>query len=155
MVALRQRGDDRGTAAAAPRTVLVVENDRSIAELVVLLLTDAGYAAAVLPDAPPEAVLAAVDRLTPACVLLDGGGWRGYDASWEVAAALRGRARPVPAVMFTVDDDATREARAGTSARSRAAGFAAVLPKPFDLDELRATIARAAAAAQPSWSGAP
>jgi CheY-like chemotaxis protein len=82
-------------------------------------------------------VLAAVDRLEPACVLLDGGGWRGHDTSWEVAAALRVRARPVPAVMFTVDDDDASEARAGESTRSAAAGFGAVLPKPFDLDELR------------------
>jgi CheY-like chemotaxis protein len=148
MLAPRQGAGDRRPVAASPRTVLVVENDGAIGEVVLAVLADAGYAALVLPDARPEAVLAAVDRLEPACVLLDGGGRRGYDASWEVAAALRVRARPVPAVMFTVDDAAAREAETGASARSRAAGFAAVLPKPFDLDELLGAVARAASAAR-------
>jgi len=155
MIAPRQPAGDRRPVAATPRTVLVVENDGAIREVVHAVLADAGYAAAVLADARPEVVLAAVDRLEPACVLLDGGGWRRHDTSWEVAAALRVRARPVPAVMFTVDDDDASEARAGLSVRSRAAGFGAVLPKPFDLDELLATVAQAAAAAaEPSWSGA-
>jgi CheY-like chemotaxis protein len=100
----------------------------------------------VLPDTRSAVVRAGVDRLEPACVLLDGGGWRGYGASWELAAWMRARPRPVPAVMFTADAGAGGEARAGTSARSRAAGFLGVLPKPFDLDELLATVARAAAA---------
>jgi CheY-like chemotaxis protein len=147
-------GDDRAAVAAPPRTVLVVENERAIAEVVHAVLTEEGYAPAVLDDARPAAVLAAVDRLEPACVLLDGGHRSGYGASWEVAAELRSRPRPVPAVMFTVDDAAAREARAGTSARGRAAGFAAVLPKPCDLDELLGAVARAAAA-QPARSGAP
>jgi CheY-like chemotaxis protein len=57
--------------------------------------------------------------------------------------------------MFTVDSGATREAQTGASARSRAAGFAAVLPKPFDLDELLGAVARAASAAEPAWNTAP
>jgi CheY-like chemotaxis protein len=57
--------------------------------------------------------------------------------------------------MFTVDAGAASEAETGESARSRAAGFAAVLPKPFDLDELLGAVARAASAAEPSRSGAP
>jgi DNA-binding response OmpR family regulator len=143
MTAPCQPAGDRAPVAAAPRTVLVVENDVVLGGLVGVVLADAGYAATVLLDTRPAAVRAAVDRLEPACVLLDGGGWRGYGASWELAAWMRGRTRSVPAVMFTVDAGATRDARAGTSARSRAAGFAAVLPKPFDLDELLATVARA------------
>ena len=155
MIASHRFSGDRGTAIVPPRTVLVVENDRAIAEVVDAVLAGEGYAVAILPDARPVVVLAAVDRLEPACVLLDGGDRSGYGASWEAAAALRGRARPVPVVMFTVDDDATREARSCTSARSRAAGFTAVLPKPCDLDELLRAVARAASAAEPAWSGAP
>jgi CheY-like chemotaxis protein len=154
MTGLPQLSDERGPVAAAPPTVLVVENDVVLGGLVGVVLADAGYAATVLPDTRPAAVRAAVDRLEPACALLDGGGWLGYGASWEVAAWLRARARPVPAVMFTVEDDAAREARAGTSARSRAAGFGAVVPKPFDLDDLLGAIARAATA-EPARSDAP
>lgn len=52
-------------------------------------------------------------------------------------------------VMFTADTASTAEARAGESARSRAASFFAVLDKPFDLDELLATVARAVGRAVP------
>ena len=43
--------------------------------------------------------------------------------------------------MFTADKPAADEATAGESARSQAAAFAAVLPKPFDIDVLVATVA--------------
>ena len=140
----RLAGDRR--PAAAPGTVLVVDDDDDLGDVLRAIFTDAGYAAAVLPNARPAAVRAAVDHLEPACVLLDGEGSGEYGASWEVAAWMRARGRPVPAVMFTGDAGAVREARAGTSARSRLAGFAGVLSKPFDLDELLATVAQAAAA---------
>jgi CheY-like chemotaxis protein len=135
-------------APAPRRTVLVVEDDADLGDLLRTVFTDAGYAAAILPDLRLPAVLAAVERLEPACVLLDGEGSGRYGASWEVAAGMRGRSPPVPAVMFTADDGAAGEARAGASARSRAAGFAGVLPKPFDLDDLLATVAQAVAAAR-------
>jgi DNA-binding response OmpR family regulator len=93
MIAPRQPAGDRRTAAAPPRTVLVVENDVVLGGLVGAVLADAGYAAAIVPDARPAVVRAAVDRLEPACVLLDGGGCRGYGASWELAAWLRAPGR--------------------------------------------------------------
>jgi CheY-like chemotaxis protein len=155
MIRPRRLNADRGPVAAdVGRTVLVVEDDDDLGDLLRAVVTDAGYAAAILPDARPAAVRAAVDRLEPACVLLDGEGSHGYGASWEVAAGMRARPRPVPAVMFTADAGAAGEARAGTSARSRAAGFGAVLPKPFDLDDLLGAVARTASA-EPARSGAP
>jgi CheY-like chemotaxis protein len=45
--------------------------------------------------------------------------------------------------MFTADQQATREVSQATSARSQMAGFHAVLAKPFDVDELVDTVARA------------
>jgi hypothetical protein len=68
---------------------------------------------------------------------------------------MRVRARPVPVVMFTADAGAADEARAGESARGRAAGFAAVLPRPFALDELLGAVAQAAGTRPPSRCGAP
>jgi len=51
----------------------------------------------------------------------------------------------VPVVLFTTDVQVACEAAAGTSARSRAARFAAVVRKPVDLDALVATITRVVA----------
>ena len=48
-------------------------------------------------------------------------------------------------VLCTTDGQVACEAEAGTSARSRAARFAAVVRKPVDLDELVATIRRVVA----------
>jgi CheY-like chemotaxis protein len=128
--------------------VMIVEDDPVLGDLVHGLLIDEGYTAwvvgaAVLGRAEPGALEAAVGRLEPDCVLLDGGGRKGYGASWAHAAWMHDRARPVPTVMFTSDVPATREARASASTRSQAAGFFAVLDKPFDLDELLATVDRA------------
>jgi CheY-like chemotaxis protein len=128
---------------AARGKVLVVDDDRDIADLVREVLSGEGYAVSVLTAADPDRVRAAVAALEPDCVLLDGeSGAAGYGASWAEATALRAGARPVPVVMFTAHAAAVREAEAGESARSRAAGFAAVLPKPFPLDDLLAAVAR-------------
>jgi CheY-like chemotaxis protein len=128
--------------------VLVVEDDPVLGDLVHTILVDEGYTASVLGApflgrAEPGALRAAVGRLEPDCVLLDSGGRGAYDASWDEAAWLHDRSRPVPVVMFTVDARSTAEARAGATARSRSAGFFAVLDKPFDLDDLLATVAGA------------
>jgi CheY-like chemotaxis protein len=138
-----------------PGKVLIVEDDPVLGDLVHTILVDEGYTASVLGApllgrADPDALRAAVGRLEPDCVLLDSGG-RGTmpDTSWVEAAWLHDRARAVPVIMFTVDGEATDEAREGRSARSRAAGFFAVLDKPFDLDELVATVARAVGNAVP------
>ena len=134
--------------------VMIVEDDPVLGDLVHALLIDEGYTAwvvgaMVLGRAQPGALEAAVARLEPDCVLLDGGGRSGYGVSWAHAAWMHDRARPVPTVMFTSDVPATREARASASTRSQAAGFFAVLDKPFDLDELLATVARAVGHAVP------
>jgi CheY-like chemotaxis protein len=121
--------------------VLVVDDDRDIADVVRLALEDVGVAVAVLDDPGPAAVAAAVERLAPACVLLDaGGGGTGYGTSWDVAAWLHARTPPVPVVMFSADTASTDEATTNATARSRSAGFVAVLPKPFGLDELERVV---------------
>jgi hypothetical protein len=51
--------------------------------------------------------------------------------------------------MFTVDQQAVREAREATSERSKAARFEAALNKPFDLDELVDVVACAVGHAVP------
>ena len=136
-------------AGRARGRVLVVEHDAALAELVEAALTDEGYTVAVLSPALPDALHAAVGRLEPDCVLLDGEGPGGYGRAWGDAAWLRARGRRVPVVMFTVHAEAAAEGATGESARSRAAGFSAVLAKPFGLDALLAAVGRAVGAAAP------
>jgi CheY-like chemotaxis protein len=118
------------------RKVLIVDDDSDIAHLVEEVLSEDGYAITILSDARLEAIQAAVAQLEPDCMLLDGGVGSGYGASWESAALMAARLPAVPVIMFTAHAGAAAEAMENTSERSQAAGFAAVLPKPFNLTEL-------------------
>jgi len=118
------------------RTVLIVDDDSDIAHLVDEVLSEDGYAITILSDARIEAIQEAVAQLEPDCMLLDGGVGSGYGASWESAALMAARLPAVPVIMFTAHAGASAEAMENTTERSQAAGFAAVLPKPFTLTEL-------------------
>jgi CheY-like chemotaxis protein len=118
------------------RRVLVVDDDADIANLVDEVLSEDGYAVTILKDARIEAIQAAVAQLEPDCILLDGGVGSGYGASWESAAQMAARLPAVPVIMFTAHGGDSAEAIENTSERSQAAGFAAVLPKPFNLAAL-------------------
>ena len=122
--------------------VLVIDNDRDITELLHAVLTDEGHAVSTLAEVASDAIRVAVGQLEPDCILLDGQGSEDYGQSWAEAAWLQARSRSIPVIMFTAHEVAGREAEAGLSERSRAASFAAVIPKPFDLDELVAIVAR-------------
>jgi CheY-like chemotaxis protein len=121
-------------------SVLLVEDDPRISELLDELLAHEGYQVAALLDTSAGAVQAAVERLEPACVLLDSASRTEYGESWDVAIWLRRRS--VPTVMMTGHRRSAEEARAGVTPRSQAAAFAAVLLKPFDPADLGAVVAR-------------
>lgn len=125
--------------------VLIVDNDRDIGDLLFALLTDEGYQVTCLFEHGRGDVSAAVGRLEPDCVILDGESGAGgdYGLSWAEAAGLQSRGRRVPVIMFTAHVPASNEATAGESPRARAANFTAVLRKPFDLDELMEAVAKA------------
>ena len=116
-------------------SVLLVDPDADVAELVVAVLSDEGYVVSTMTDMSQDDIASAVGRLEPDCVLLDSAG-RGFDDGWAEAARLAARDRAVPTIMFTADATAVAEARETTSERAEAAHFAAVLGKPFSLDEL-------------------
>ena len=120
--------------------VLVVEDDEAIGALVEMILEGEGIPVAVVRECSPDELERWVRRELPSCVLLDGAGKDGFGESWHTAARLRAHAPPIPVVMFSADHAATVEARTGRSARSRDAGFAAVLDKPFELDALLAAV---------------
>ena len=113
-----------------PRTILVVEDEPSIANLLVLALGAAGYEVAVAGDgraalgwlaaARPDLVLS--DVMMP---LLDG---LGLAAAMHADPALRDIPLVLMSAVHTLPDGAARHA--------------AFLPKPFDLGELLATVAR-------------
>jgi two-component system, chemotaxis family, chemotaxis protein CheY len=133
--------------------VLVVDDDADIANLLEELLTDEGYAVALLRSRSAESVQDAVGRLRPDCVLLDGALPGSYGQSWADAAWMSTQATPVPVIMFSADQGVTVEAKMNLSERSRAAGFSSVLAKPFELDELLRVVA-SAVSQSPFRSGA-
>lgn len=124
--------------------VLLVDNDEDISLLVTAMLTDEGYEVTTLSSMDHDSVTAAVGRFEPDCILLDSAEGPTFGGSWAEAAYLARRAREVPTVMFTAHTGAVAEARAGTSQRSREAGFAAIVPKPFTLDQLLDAVEQAA-----------
>jgi CheY-like chemotaxis protein len=127
----------------ARQTVLVVDDDNDIADLVEEFLASEGYAVTTLRDRNQEGVEAAVERLRPDCVLLDGYARGSENTSWTEAAWIASQVDAVPVILFSADRQATSEAERNESERSHAAGFSSVLPKPFDLDELVRVVALA------------
>lgn len=120
-------------------TVLLVEDDAALGTLVSGLLRGAGYRPVTIADHGD--IAEAVERWQPRCVILDGELIaEGQERSWDDAIAIR-RAHPqLPVLMFTADATSLAEALEGTSSRSRAAGFAGVVEKPFVVDQFLATV---------------
>ena len=138
-----------GGAKRGAARILVIDDDRDIGEVVTAILSDQGYEVTTLEHISDEAVRAAIGRLEPDCILLDGVEAVEYAEAWATAAEVSHRPRPIPTVMFTAHSMDAAEAALATSERSVAAGFFAVLRKPFHLDELVATVEHAVAEAVP------
>jgi DNA-binding NtrC family response regulator len=135
--------------AAQPKTsILCVDDDRDVGEVVQAILEDDGYAVSCLYELADDALLRAVGRLEPDVILLDSGSATDYGGSWELAAAITHRRRPVPVVMFTAHSADVAEAGSG-SPRAQAADFAAIVQKPFHVDELLTAVATAAGRSTP------
>jgi signal transduction histidine kinase len=128
--------------AATKQWVLLVEDEPMVSKVVGKLLDEAGYEHVSISD--HKQIAAAILKWKPQCIILDSDpGSAGHKRSWADAAAIR-RAHPeLPVLMFTGDPGATAEARAGTTARSKAAGYAGVIDKPFLVLEFLATLKNA------------
>lgn len=135
--------------ADAPYRVLLIDDDADVASVVVAILTDDGYAVSVLVDTSRDSILAAVGKQEPDCVLLDGSSQTEYGSSWADAAYLAARERSIPTIMFSAHAADVREAQEAETERARAADFAAVLAKPFSLDELLEAVATACDRSEP------
>lgn len=131
------------------KSVLCVDDDREVIELIEAILVDEGYRVVTLQEYDRDRLLREIGRAEPDVVLLDSATAGGYGDSWETAAAIAERSRPVAVVMFTAHSRDLEEAVEATSDRARAARFAAVVPKPFHLDDLLGAIATAAGISTP------
>lgn len=122
--------------------VLLVEDEPTLTTLVGTLLDESGYAHVSISD--HRKIAGAIERWKPQCIILDSDpGSKGHERSWADAAAIR-RAHPeLPVLMFTADPASMAEARAGNTARSRAAGYAGVIDKPFLVVQFLATLKHA------------
>lgn len=140
---------DRPDTPSEPLRVLLVDNDQDVRDLVQAVLTDEGYEVTALSENDHDAIAAAVGQIEPDCILLDGVGGSSFGDSWAQAAYLATRARPVPTVMFTAHTKAVDEARENASKRAMAAGFTAVVSKPFLLDDLLEAVEKATGRSTP------
>ena len=125
----------------AIQTVLLVEDDTRLSEVVSSVLTLAGYHAVVISE--HALIPRAMATSRPRCVIMDGElNASGHNLSWSDAAAIRRADPAVPVLMMTADRAALAEAEARRSTRSRAAGFAGFIGKPFEVQTFLATLSR-------------
>jgi two-component system nitrogen regulation response regulator GlnG len=112
-------------------TILLVEDDPSIAALLRDVLTDAGYR--VLVAATPTVGCTILAAFRVGLVLTDGF-HDGGDDPWAPLAPLVARAVGSPVILCSAHSPTVYADYADH-------GFAALLPKPFDLDGLLALVA--------------
>jgi DNA-binding response OmpR family regulator len=136
-------------AEHTPHRVLVIDDDGDVADVVSAILSDEGYSVSTLVDISHDSLFATVGKLEPDCVVLDGSSQVEYGSSWADAAHLAARERSVPTIMFSAHSADVREAREAQSERARGADFAAILGKPFHLDELLGAVAIACNRSEP------
>jgi DNA-binding response OmpR family regulator len=112
------------------QSVLIVEDDTTIAAFMEWALTSEGHRVVLAADA--DTALSAVATETPAVVLMDMN-LPGLDGA-EVFRLLRERQVDIPVIAVTADHRAAQVAER--------AGFTDTLLKPFDLEELLDIVAR-------------
>ncbi|MDP9224936.1 MAG: response regulator [Actinomycetota bacterium] len=118
------------------RSVLIVDDDQDVGDVIAAVLGDEGYTVNTLADVSVESVRTAIGQLEPDLILLDGAGQSEYGEGWLEAVQVHVRRRPIPVIMLTGHSRDANEAEAGGTSRAQAAAFAAVLLKPFSLDTL-------------------
>jgi CheY-like chemotaxis protein len=116
------------------KRVLVVDDDASIRELLSTALEEDGYE--VVPAVNGQDALAVCERWRPDVIVLDL--MMPVMDGWTFAKRLRERDE-IPIVVLSAATDLARHAKT--------IGAAAVVGKPFDLDQLLPKVARAAEAA--------
>lgn len=142
------RNSDAGGGALRPR-VLCVDDDRDIGATVQAILGDEGYDVTCLFEITDGALRQVIGDLKPDCVLLDSTSRTDYGDSWGIASWIHKLARSIPVVMFSAHQADSREAIAHLTERAQEAGFAAVVLKPFSIDQLVDAVSIAVARPRP------
>jgi DNA-binding response OmpR family regulator len=113
-------------------SILVIDDDPSILGLAREVLTDEGYRVVAAPT--HDAALALLRSATFDLVLSDTGGADGTgEARWAEPERILAEAGAAPVLVFSAH-------RADAFDGYRERGFAGVVTKPFDLDELLETV---------------
>lgn len=126
--------------AAPPPRVLLAEDDPSLRSMIAGMLREEGVEVVEIPDGN-----AFVDLLADS--VASDGSLEGYDlivsdirmpgfTALEIMAAMRRLLLRTPIVLITAFGDPR------THVRARQLGAAAVFDKPFDLDDLRASVSK-------------
>ena len=126
-------------APARPLTILVVEDDPALAELLRLVLNDVpGWGATVVHDAAAAWAVGRHLRVEALVLDLHLPGPSGLEllARWRAHPT-----RPQPPAVLTTADPEAPAVRAALAAGE----LAALVPKPFDVDALVATLRRVTA----------
>jgi CheY-like chemotaxis protein len=117
-------------APGASRLILVAENNVAVAHVLAALLEGEGYGVLI---ALTLALATSVVRTLPLDLVIADSFAPTAAAALRLLAELRDLARPAPVLLFTGHRDVPEAA-------ARAAGYAGLLPKPFDIDELLARV---------------
>lgn len=131
------------------KRVVVLDDDRDIAEIIQTILVDEGLAVSCLYGPDEETTRVAVEELKPDCVILDGGGPRSADP-WKIARFLADHKPAIPTILLTGSGSNREEAMLGESDRARSSSVSAVVEKPFDIDRLIAAVRNALGTTAPS-----
>lgn len=112
----------------SPSIILIADDELPITQFLVEVLTDEGYSVEVVHDG--ASALLAIEQLRPGLVILDNA--MPVMTGAEVLQVLRtGEHIDIPVIMASADLQLERFLGEGANA---------VLPKPFDIDVLLATI---------------
>ena len=112
-------------------SILIIDDDRSIRDLAFEALRDEGYRAVTLASHAEALQYLAAFRF--GLILADSPGALEADP-WPVLEAVKAAAGDSPVILFSAH-------RADYFADYRARGFAGLISKPFDLDQLLTTVA--------------
>ena len=114
-------------------TILIVDDDRGVADAVRMVLEEAGYAVRT----SAQEAYRACEEMMPRLCLLDV--WLKGEDGLELAAEARRKGLP----LIIMSGGGPGRSLEAVTARADALGASAVLYKPFDDDELLAAVRRA------------
>lgn len=117
-----------GAAWTARRAILLIEDDPDIGEMIAELLRSEGYAVTIATSARAGVAALATGRFDLVLTDAFANGGTGEER-WSPIEEIRRAAAPMPTIICTAHRS---QEFAGYAER----GFAALLEKPFDLDDL-------------------